>query len=250
MGGYEALLAIIQMDHPIYHHHPTSFIRAPPRQRKAEALSAHFYRYVDYLRLRVYLKNINTNLSNASSELDDFINVTFFEMQYHCLIREDQKSQSPNVLVQFSQNRIVGTLNRLLANYNDEFKPKERCSLRNNGVQGGKNLLPQFQHIQQLHTNAKHMPQRSTTPRSKPSKINSIAMNPSQPLLNLEEPPGLTEFEPVNESQENYKQAVINNVKRDPREFNTSKLCLVCNKPQFAQRKFGKAIVSSLCSST
>ena len=41
--GYKTLLALIQMDHPIYHHHPSSFIRAPPRQCKTKAVSAYFY---------------------------------------------------------------------------------------------------------------------------------------------------------------------------------------------------------------
>ena len=47
--GYEALLAIIQLEHPIYHPHPTTGIRNPPRQGKNEALSGYFYRYLDYL---------------------------------------------------------------------------------------------------------------------------------------------------------------------------------------------------------
>ena len=57
-------------------------------------------------------------------------------------------------------------------------------------------------------------------------------MDPNQPLLDLEEPPELTEIEPFNEYHENYyKQAVINNINQDPQEFDTSKPSLVCNKP-------------------
>ena len=60
--GYEALLALIQMDHPIYHLHPTLFIRAPLRQRKTEALSAYIYRYTDYLRLRAFTSRTLTQI--------------------------------------------------------------------------------------------------------------------------------------------------------------------------------------------
>ena len=63
------------------------------------------------------------------------------------------------------------------------------------------------------------MVQRLSTPKTKPAKITSIDMDPNQPLLNLEEPPGLTELDPFNKYQENYKQAVINNINRDPREL-------------------------------
>ena len=86
--GYKALFTIIQMDHPVCHHHPTAYIRAPPKQRKQEALSAYFYCYLEYLRLHAYLKNIDTNLY-APAELDDFIDATHFSPQYCCLICED-----------------------------------------------------------------------------------------------------------------------------------------------------------------
>ena len=177
-----------------------SFICPPPRQQKPEALSAHFYQYINDLRLLAYLKNINTNL-DASSELDDFIDSTLFASQYCRLVCEDRKSRSPNVLVQFSQNRIVGTLNRLQANFIDEFDTKPRRSHGNNRVQRGKNLLPRFKRTQRpIRHNAKiSKPSTfSTTPKGKPSKLNLIAMDPDQPLLNLEEPPGLTDFEPFN----------------------------------------------------
>ena len=64
----------------------------------------------------------------------------------------------------------------------------------------------------------------------KPSKIKVIALDPSQPLHNLEEPTGLEDLELFRAYHENYKQAVINNINRDPREFDTSKPCLICNK--------------------
>ena len=108
------------MEHPEYHHHPTSYIRAPLKQRKPEALSAYFYRCLNYLPLRAYLKNIHTNLDD-SGELDNFIDSTLFSVQYRWLIREDRKSQSPNVLVKFTQNRIVGKLNRLWKDFIDKF---------------------------------------------------------------------------------------------------------------------------------
>ena len=56
-----------------------------------------------------------------------------------------------------------------------------------------------------------------------------IALDPSQPLHNLEEPPGLEDLEPFHAYYKNYKQAVINNINQDPRKFDTSKPCLVCN---------------------
>ena len=220
------------MDHPIYHLHPTSFIRAPPKQQKHEALSAYFYRYTDYLRLRAYLKNIDTNL-DAPSELDDFIDGTSHSTQYRRLIREDRKSQSPNILVQFSQNRIVGTLNRLRVDYIDSFTPPTRRPLGNNGVQGGKNLLPRFQRNNRPSQNTSSRQQSHRTASSKPktAAINSIELDPEQPLLHLEDPDWITDIGPLHEYQDNYKQAVINNINKDPREFDTSKPCLVCNKP-------------------
>ena len=55
-------------------------------------------------------------------------------------------------------------------------------------------------------------------------------MDPRNPLDNLEDLGGLSECEPFGSYIENYKDAVINNVNRDPRAFDTSKPCLVCNK--------------------
>ena len=55
------------------------------------AMSAYFYRYVEYLRLPAYLKNIDTDL-DASSKLDNFVDGTLFPLQYRLLIREDWKS--------------------------------------------------------------------------------------------------------------------------------------------------------------
>ena len=166
--GYEALLAIVQMDHPVYHHHPTSYICAPPKQCKPKALSAYFNRYLNYLQLRAYLKNIDTNL-NDSSELDDFIDGTLFSVEYCWLIGEDCKSQSPNIFVQFSQNRIVGTLNRLRKDSINQFDPKTRQSFGNNGVQGGKYLLPRFTRT--------HEPLK---PSLKPSATSNLTGKPSQ----------------------------------------------------------------------
>ena len=50
---------------------------------------------------------------------------------------------------------------------------------------------------------------------------------------NLEGPPRLEDLEPFHEYHENYtnKPSVINNINRDPREFDTSKPCLICKKP-------------------
>ena len=55
-------------------------------------------------------------------------------------------------------------------------------------------------------------------------------MDPDQPLLNLEDPQWIALIDPLTQYQDNYKQAVINNINKDPREFDTSKPCLVCNK--------------------
>ena len=57
-----------------------------------------------------------------------------------------------------------------------------------------------------------------------------IALNLSNPLHNLDQPEGLDDIEPFCTYTENYKNVVIHNVNKDPREFDTSKPCLICNK--------------------
>ena len=111
--GYEALLAIIREDLPLYQPNPTKYIRDPPSQRPRETLDQYFYRYMDYLQLRALLKNITDDL-NHKGELDDFIQGTIYADQFMRLTREDRKSKDPLVLQNFSQSMILNTLNKLL----------------------------------------------------------------------------------------------------------------------------------------
>ena len=101
--------------------------------------------------------------------------------------------------------------------YIDEFEPKPRRLLGNNGVREERKLLPRF--IKTTYDRKIHQNQHAGTP-------------PSTTFLSnlLEEPPGLEDLEPFHEYHENYKQAVIKNLDTDPREFTTTKPCLVCNK--------------------
>jgi len=226
--GYEALLAIIQLEHPIYHPHPTTAIRNPPRQGKSEALSGYFYRYIDYLQLRAYLKNVDRNLDDTI-ELDDFLDGTLYRDEFRRLIREDRKSKLPEVLVQFSQNRIVGTLERLKADY---------ISNKVNSTHRPRSFTPRTPITTSNRVNnhsssrgTKHPPTAPTkSPIVKTAKVNIIELNPISPLDNLEEPAGLSQYESINSFSDNYKAAVINNVNHDPRSFDTSKPCLVCGK--------------------
>ena len=88
---HEALLAIIQMDLPIYHH-PKTIIQEPPRQKKSKSLSAYFYQYIHYLKLQAYLKDINKNL-DLPDKLDNFIDGTIHAAEFQKLIRKDQKAK-------------------------------------------------------------------------------------------------------------------------------------------------------------
>ena len=45
--------------------------------------------------------------------------------------------------------------------------------------------------------------------------VHSIEMDPEQPLLNLEDPEWIAVIDPLNQYQDNYKQAVINNINKD-----------------------------------
>ena len=219
--GYEALLAIIQLEHPIYHPHPTTGIRNPPRQGKNEALSGYFYRYLDYLQLRAYLKNVDQNLDD-NIELDDFLDGTLHHDEFRRLIREDRKSILPEVLVQFTQNRIVGTLERLKADYitlkhNNRNRQRFPPPRINTSVRIQPSQRPRTGTISQ-----------AKSPPSKSAKVNIVEFNPVSPLDNLEEPPGIAECTPFNEYIDNYKSAVIHNVNQDPKSFDTNKPCLVC----------------------
>ena len=225
--GYEALLSIIQLEHPIYHPHPTTGIRNPPRQAKNEALSGYFYRYLDYLQLRAYLKNIDRNLDDTI-ELDDFLDGTIHRDEFRRLIREDRKSKLPEVLVQFSQNRIVGTLERLKADY---ISQKIHLNNRSRILPPRTPVNTHRTHSASIHRPTKTPPPKPAKPNpGKIAKVNIVELNPVAPLDNLEEPVGLEDYEPLNAYIDNYKSAVINNINQDPRSFDISKPCLVCGK--------------------
>ena len=73
--GYKALLFLIDLHHQVFPTHPTTIIRAPPRQKKTESLTEFYYRYLDSLKLRSFLKDDTQDLDHKT-EMDNFIHGT------------------------------------------------------------------------------------------------------------------------------------------------------------------------------
>jgi len=154
--------------------------------------------------------------------LEDFLDGTIHKVQFRRLTREDRKSKLPEVQTQFSQHRIVGTLERL---YEDIIKPSF-----------GANPRP---HINHRNTNngKPRVPGNSRAPKppvgkqpQKPIKINMIEFDPSNPLDRLEELDDLSSVGQLGTYIDNYKSFVVNNVNTDPRTFDTNKPCLICKR--------------------
>ena len=150
-NGYEALLTILQMDHPIYHHCPTTIIRRePPRQKQSEVLNAYYYQYIDYLKLKAYLKDIDKDL-DLPDELDDFIDGIVHAAEFQKLIREDQKSKGDPA----ANSDCI----------NDIEKHKKRLTLSNIPFRGC-NLLPKFNQQPRTQTKGLHSIKRSNQRQS------------------------------------------------------------------------------------
>ena len=224
--GYEALLAIIRDDLPIYQSNPTKYIRDIPRQNPRETLDRYYFRYVDYLQLRAHLKDITLDL-NHKGELDDFIQGTIYSDEFIRLTREDRKSKDPHVLQHFSQSMILNTLNKL---QKEDILPMQRKIPPITPPIARRNNDRRFQTPTQntfKQRNRNRSPKETRSPQEKDKKMNLIDMDPEDPLASLEIPENSEAFETY---IDNYQNAVINNVNTDPRSFDTSKPCLVCGQ--------------------
>ena len=217
--GYEALLAIIRGDLPIFQSHPSKYIRDVPRQRPRETLDRYYFRYIDYLQLRAHLKDITMDL-NHKGELDDFIQGTLHAETFIRLTREDRKSKDPHVLLQFSQSMILNTLTKILK---EDILPNQKKS--STVVHGSPNTRPVPTSRYRTPRTDRHTPgnARNRTPKL----ISSIHMDPNNPLASLVVPDDLGR---LSEYVDNYSTAVINNINKDPRTFDITKPCLVCEQ--------------------
>ena len=111
--------AMIQSHHPTCHPHPTTSVRDPLKQRSGKELSSHFCRHTDCLQMRAHSNDNDQNLDNEV-KLEDFVGGTIHKIQFQRSSCEDRKSKLPEVQMQFSQHRILGTLKRL---HEENIKP-------------------------------------------------------------------------------------------------------------------------------
>jgi hypothetical protein len=219
--GYEALLAIIRGDLPIFQSHPSKYIRDVPRQRPRETLDRYYFRYIDYLQLRAHLKDVTTDL-NHKGELDDFIQGTLHADTFIRLTREDRKSKDPHVQLQFSQSMILNTLTKIL---NEDILPNQKKTP--SIPHGSPNIRNTPGRSPSNRFRTARIDRNSTLKNKSPKQVNSIHMDPNDPLASLNVP---NDVGRLSEYIDNYSTAVINNINKDPRTFDTTKPCLVCGE--------------------
>ncbi len=64
--GYEALYQLIATSHPINKPHPSDLVKKYPEQDDGESFQSYFYKFVDFLHLRAFISNRETEIDEKA----------------------------------------------------------------------------------------------------------------------------------------------------------------------------------------
>lgn len=211
-SGYETIYALISMTHPHHLRYPHDLIRAPPAQRPGERLESYYFRYIDFLSLRAYLKNIPGSLDDED-EVSTFIQGTLDRKELRRKTDEERTSSSEDKKEKYKS----GALLRTLQVYVNEITRE----------QGGVRRFKQVSVPTSRHRRSPRLRDSHST------KSNSPTSSLTTTSINLIDMCGLPEVDQEDNDAEKWHGvycAAVNSISSQPKLFDTSQQCLVCRK--------------------
>eukprot|EP00536_Pseudo-nitzschia_multiseries_P001284 jgi/Psemu1/2969/gm1.2969_g len=121
--GYEALYTIIAQTHPNSKRpsNASRMVRNPPNQNANESLEEYYFRYKDYLRLRVFLQNQPSTIS-STEEVSNLIAGTTLSEELFKKTEDERDSDD-----QFKRDKYkAGRLLQTLQTYEQEIKAEQK----------------------------------------------------------------------------------------------------------------------------
>eukprot|EP00536_Pseudo-nitzschia_multiseries_P011456 jgi/Psemu1/28999/gm1.28999_g len=121
--GYEALYTVIVQTHPNSKRPSNAgrVVRNPPNQDANESLEEYYFRYKDYLRLRVFLHNQPSTIS-STEEVSNLIEETTLLQELFKRTEDERDSHD-----QFKQDKYkAGQLLQTLQTYEQEIKAEKK----------------------------------------------------------------------------------------------------------------------------
>ena len=111
--GYDALRAMIVPNHPLVIEQPYVLIRGTPSQLPSESVCSYFYKYVDFLVLRVSIEDNPNNLT-TQGEMDKFLAGLSHCAALNTICHQERRSGEPTPKQKYAQGQIVTTLTTFL----------------------------------------------------------------------------------------------------------------------------------------
>eukprot|EP00536_Pseudo-nitzschia_multiseries_P005768 jgi/Psemu1/13452/gm1.13452_g len=121
--GYEALYTVISQTHPNSKRpsNASRMVRNPPNQNASESLEEYYFRYKDYLRLRVFLQN-QPGTIGSTEEVSNLIAGTTLSEELFKKTEDERDSDD-----QFKRDKYkAGRLLQTLQTYEQEIKAEQK----------------------------------------------------------------------------------------------------------------------------
>eukprot|EP00536_Pseudo-nitzschia_multiseries_P015494 jgi/Psemu1/42792/gm1.42792_g len=127
--GYEALYTVISQTHPNSKRpsNASRMVRNPPNQDTGESLEEYYFRYKDYLRLRVFLQNQPCTIS-STEEVSNLIAGTTLSEELFKKTEDERHSDDQFKRDKYKAGRLLQTLQTYEQEINAEQKYKRNTS--------------------------------------------------------------------------------------------------------------------------
>eukprot|EP00536_Pseudo-nitzschia_multiseries_P014698 jgi/Psemu1/39812/gm1.39812_g len=218
--GYEALYTVIAQTHPNSKRpsNASRMVRNPPNQDANESLEEYYFRYKDYLRLRVFLQNQPSTIS-STEEVSNLIAGTTLSEELFKKTEDERNSDD-----QFKRDKYkAGRLLQTLQTYEQEIKAEQKYK-RNTSKPIQPKQLPVSGTRPGHRRNDRFQKRASNSTVRTPSTLTSHS-------ISLIESLGYPEMD--EESDDPFlHQAYCNAITafdKQPSLFDTSRKCIVCH---------------------
>lgn len=217
-SGYETIYALISMTHPHHLRYPHDLIKIPPFQRPDERLESYYFRYIDFLSLRAFLKNIPGSLDDRD-EVSSFIHGAVEREELRRKTDVERKSSLPEDQEKYKSGALLRTLQVYVNEINRE----------RGGARRGKHIT-----IPAHRSNTRRHPRPRDSPSNKSSSTSpTSSLTTTSASISLIDMCGLPEVDQNDTDAEKWHGvycAAINAISSQPKMFDTSKQCLVCRQ--------------------
>eukprot|EP00536_Pseudo-nitzschia_multiseries_P010847 jgi/Psemu1/27241/gm1.27241_g len=218
--GYEALYTVIAQTHPNSKRpsNASRMVRNPPNQDPNESLEEYYFRYKDYLRLRVFLQNQPSTIS-STEEVSNLIAGTTLSEELFKKTEDERDSDD-----QFKRDKYkAGRFLQTLQTYEQEIKAEQKYK-RNTSKPIQPKQLPVSGTRPGHRRNDRFQKRASNSTVRTPSTLTSHS-------ISLIESLGYPEMD--EESDDPFlHQAYCNAITafdKQPSLFDTSRKCIVCH---------------------